>query len=134
MSSAILTEIRSCNRMLMAHANSRYCAREVCVRPIPSYASQKVHKKLSGKSMFSNSPSVITPTTTTTITFICRYFYINVLLMILKEFSLNLGDRAFEITIKRTLSRLCTCASSDNSNCFLANRNKRNTTRSTFQI
>ena len=37
-------------------------------------------------------------------------------------------------TFKRALSRLCTCASSDDSHCFIANRNKRNTPGSTFQI
>ena len=39
-----------------------------------------------------------------------------------------------DIRLKRALSRLCTCASSDDSHCFIANRNKRNTPRSTFQI
>ena len=39
-----------------------------------------------------------------------------------------------DIFIERALSRLCTCASADDSHCFIANRNKRNTPRPTFQI
>ena len=36
--------------------------------------------------------------------------------------------------VKRALSRLCSCASSNYSHCFITNRNKRNSPRSTFQI
>ena len=34
---------------------------------------------------------------------------------------------AVKLGFKRALSRLCTCASSDDSHCFIANRNQRNT-------
>ena len=43
---------------------------------------------------------------------------------------LGLSENGFIELFKR----LCTCANSDDRHCFIANRNKRNTSRSIFQI